>query len=88
MINEIWTDPNDFKASLAESARAVEQVMDQLIPVPDGPEARVHEAMRYAILAGGKRLRPFLVLAGSALFGVSRRSALRNRIASYLFADP
>ena len=77
LISEIWTDPSDFKASLAEAARAVEGVMDQLIPVPDGPEARVHEAMRYAILAGGKRLRPFLVLAGGALFGVSRRSALR-----------
>ncbi len=77
LSSEFWSDPKNFKASLAETATAVEQLMDRLIPIPDGPEARVHEAMRYAIMAGGKRLRPFLVLAGSALFGVSRRSALR-----------
>jgi farnesyl diphosphate synthase len=45
--------------------------------VPDGLEARVFEAMRYSALAPGKRLRPFLVLAGAQLFGVAGRSALQ-----------
>ncbi len=45
--------------------------------MPPGLEARVFEAMRYAALAPGKRLRPFLVLASARLFGVSQRSALQ-----------
>ncbi|MGH7091244.1 MAG: polyprenyl synthetase family protein, partial [Stellaceae bacterium] len=44
---------------------------------PDGLEARVFEAMRYAALGPGKRLRPFLVLAGAQLFSVVQRSALQ-----------
>ena len=47
---------------------------DQLVasPAPD----RLREAMRHAVLSGGKRLRPFLVLESSALFGVAPRAAL------------
>ena len=37
--------------------------------------ARLHEAMRYAVLDGGKRVRPLLVFAAGALFGRRRRSA-------------
>ena len=81
MITEIWSDKRNFSTSLAESAKEVEALMDRLLPVPDGPEARVYEAMRYAIMAGGKRLRPFLVMAGSALFGVGSRCALRTAAA-------
>jgi farnesyl diphosphate synthase len=67
----------DFEAALADGARLVDAVIDRLIPVPEGLEARVFEAMRYAALGPGKRLRPFLVLTGSHLFGVGRRSALQ-----------
>src|SRR5579875_3919611 len=49
----------------------------RLLVVPPGLEARVYEAMRYAALAPGKRLRPFLVLASAQLFGVARRCALQ-----------
>ncbi|HEX5454195.1 MAG TPA: farnesyl diphosphate synthase [Stellaceae bacterium] len=52
-------------------------LLDRLLPVPSGLEARVYEAMRYSVLAPGKRLRPLLVLAGARLFGVARRSALQ-----------
>jgi len=48
-----------------------------ILPQSDGPESRVHDAMRYATLAGGKRLRPLLVLAAADLFGVARSAALR-----------
>ncbi|TVR99450.1 MAG: polyprenyl synthetase family protein [Rhodospirillales bacterium] len=41
------------------------------------PEARVIEAMRYAAMSGGKRIRPFLVTAGAALFDVTPSYALR-----------
>jgi farnesyl diphosphate synthase len=48
-----------------------------LLTVPPGLEARVYDAMRYSALAPGKRLRPFLVVAGCSLFGVARRCALQ-----------
>jgi farnesyl diphosphate synthase len=66
-----------LKKALADNAKAVGEVLDDLLPKGDGPEARVVEAMRYATLGGGKRIRPFLVTASAALFNVSRTSALR-----------
>jgi farnesyl diphosphate synthase len=59
------------------AAREVEAVLDRVLPKPHGLHSRVHEAMRYAIFAGGKRLRPFLVLASAGLFSVELGSALR-----------
>ncbi|HLO77885.1 MAG TPA: farnesyl diphosphate synthase [Magnetospirillum sp.] len=72
---------NPTDASLTEALKAAGQAvnaeLDRLLPVPDGPEARVIEAMRYASLDGGKRLRPFLVLQSAALFNVAPSAALR-----------
>ncbi len=59
------------------NAAAVEDKLRGLLPVPEGPEARLVEAMAYSTLAGGKRLRPFLVTASSEMFGVARECALR-----------
>lgn len=67
----------DIKAAMAEAAAAVAGTMDRLLALPDGPEARVVEAMRYSALGGGKRLRAFLVLQTAALFSVSSSCALR-----------
>jgi farnesyl diphosphate synthase len=66
-----------FDVALAEAAQATDELLDRLITVPSGLEARVFEAMRYALLAPGKRLRPFLVLASAQLFSVGRGSALQ-----------
>ncbi|NBW74984.1 MAG: polyprenyl synthetase family protein [Sphingomonadaceae bacterium] len=55
----------------------VAALFDALLPVPDDPRARLVEAMRYALLGGGKRLRPLLVTATAALYGVDRAAALR-----------
>ncbi|MBB3065102.1 polyprenyl synthetase family protein [Limibacillus halophilus] len=65
-----------FETKLAETAAAVQVRLDQLLPMVDGPEAQVVAAMRLACLAGGKRLRPFLVAESSALFQVPRERAL------------
>ena len=62
---------------MADNAKAVNEVLDELLEVGDGPEARVVEAMRYSALSGGKRIRPFLVTASSDLFNVDKPSALR-----------
>jgi farnesyl diphosphate synthase len=76
------TDPilgpaGSFQEALAEAAALTDTLLGKLLAVPDGPEARVFEAMRYSALAPGKRLRPFLVLAGAQLFSVGQRSALQ-----------
>src|SRR3984885_12986048 len=63
--------------AMARSAKAVEAVLEQVLPKPHGLHAQVHEAMRYATLGGGKRLRPFLVLHSARLFGVDDACALR-----------
>jgi farnesyl diphosphate synthase len=63
--------------ALKECVDDVGRELNAVLPVADGPEGRVHEAMRYATLVGGKRLRPFLVLTSADLFGVARASSLR-----------
>jgi len=67
----------DLKAALAECAETVERTMDLLLGQPDDVEAQLFEAMRYACFAGGKRLRPFLVMQSSRLFKVDSRCAAR-----------
>ena len=62
---------------MADNAKAVNEVLDELLEAGDGPEVRVVEAMRYSALNGGKRIRPFLVTASADLFNVDRPSALR-----------
>ncbi|RIK92309.1 MAG: farnesyl-diphosphate synthase [Proteobacteria bacterium] len=65
------------EAALNEVARLVERRMEKLLPVAEGHEARLADAVKYAVLAGGKRLRPFLVVASADLFGVARDCSLR-----------
>jgi len=67
----------EFMEALAEDARAVTETLDRLLSLDDSPEARLMEAMRYATLTGGKRVRPFLVMTSARLFSVAEASALR-----------
>ena len=62
---------------LAEAARRVEAALDALLPVGDGPEHQLFDAMRYATLNGGKRLRPYLSLTVADLFGAAGERAFR-----------
>lgn len=66
-----------FKEVLTENARIVTDELDRLLPNEDGPEARLMEAVRYATLSAGKRIRPFLVMNSAHLFNVSEESAVR-----------
>jgi farnesyl diphosphate synthase len=68
---------SELEGALRATAQAVNDLLSELLPAPEGPEARVLEAMRYATLAGGKRLRPYLVVSTSELFDVPRARALR-----------
>jgi len=47
----------------------IDQTLDRLLPLADGPAKTVAEAMRYAVLGGGKRLRPILTLAAAEACG-------------------
>ena len=58
--------------ALREVADAVDVALASLVPSPDDADGRLSEAMRYSLFAGGKRLRPFLVLSGADLFEVPR----------------
>ena len=69
--------PASLPRAIATAAAAVDSVLETVLPRPHGPQARVQEAMRYATFAGGKRLRPFLVLHSARLFGVDDAQALR-----------
>lgn len=77
MTETLWSEPIDFPQALAEAAQATDAVLERMLVVPGGLEARVYQAMRYSALAPGKRLRPFLVLASARMFGVARRCALQ-----------
>jgi len=77
----LWPDAMSFPAALAQAARMTDAALERLLIVPPDLEARVCQAMRYSALAPGKRLRPFLVLAGANLFGVAQRCALQVAVA-------
>jgi farnesyl diphosphate synthase len=62
-----------FKQVQAE----IDSVFDAMLPVPPDTSARLVEAMRYAAIGGGKRVRPLLVVSTAGLFGVDRDAALR-----------
>jgi farnesyl diphosphate synthase len=66
-----------FEQSLATVGRQLNEELDRLLPLSEGPERRLQEAMRYSSLDGGKRLRPFLVLQSAQLFNCTPSGALQ-----------
>src|SRR5690242_12706950 len=75
-------DGSDFRRRLDAVATDTDALLDELLTErrEDGERerpARLLEAMRYAALGGGKRVRPFLVVETAALFGVPRAQALQ-----------
>ena len=54
----------------------VDSAFDAFLPVPEDTRARLVEAMRYAAIGGGKRVRPLLLVATAELFGVNRDAAI------------
>ena len=62
---------------LSDASDLVTVALDALLPRADGPEQRLTEAMRYAALGPGRRLRPFFALEAAKLFDIEERSVLR-----------
>jgi farnesyl diphosphate synthase len=68
---------DDLGRRVAEAADLVTVALDELLPRADGPEARLTEAMRYAALGPGKRLRTYFALETGRMFDLDERSVLR-----------
>lgn len=66
-----------FSAALRQTATLMQSELDSLLPSSSGHEKELHDAMRYAVLSGGKRLRAFLVIQAADLFDVSRDYSVR-----------
>lgn len=63
--------------ALAVMQSDIDAAFDALLPAPRDGRARLVEAMRYAAIGGGKRVRPLLLTETAALFGVDRLAAVR-----------
>jgi geranylgeranyl diphosphate synthase type II len=71
------TEPfSDLKSYLGEKKAIVDQALEDWLPDAEGPAARVVEAMKYSVFAGGKRLRPILCMTGAEAVGGSALDVL------------
>jgi farnesyl diphosphate synthase len=71
----------ELKPALEQIGADIDRLFDELLVIPPDPRDRLYEAMRYATIGGGKRLRPMLVVAACSLFHVDRARALRVGLA-------
>lgn len=68
---------DDLKDYLKTLVSDVDLALDDFLPMPGETPGAIHEAMRYTIFAGGKRLRPVLCIAAAEACGGTQASALR-----------
>jgi farnesyl diphosphate synthase len=67
----------DFQAWVKDVQAAAEADLDRFLPPASQEPTKLHEAMRYTALGGGKRVRPLLVHAAGALFGADADALAR-----------
>ncbi len=67
----------DIQLYLSESKKLVDQCLERLLPPEDEIPPTIHKAMRYSVFAGGKRVRPILVLASGESLGGKREVLLQ-----------
>jgi len=70
-------NPQSFHDWMRDTQSGMEDVLATLLPPDTAAPARLHEAMRYAVLDGGKRVRPLLVFAAGELHGADRNALAR-----------
>lgn len=66
----------DIKEQLLASAAQVEHFLGQILTTEDKDLLSLYASMRYSVLAGGKRIRPFLTIATAKMFGGSVKDAI------------
>ena len=69
--------PQDFPAWVKAVQAGAEAALDRFLPPATQEPTKLHEAMRYTVLGGGKRVRPLLVHASGALFGADADALAR-----------
>jgi farnesyl diphosphate synthase len=70
-----------LQAALDHVGAEIDRAFEALLGVPADARGRLYEAMRYAAIGGGKRIRPMLVAAACDLFRVDRMRAMRVALA-------
>lgn len=65
-----------FNICLKRNENIINKALDTMLPGTDIPPERLHEAMRYSVFAGGKRLRPSMVMEAAKLCGMSHEKVL------------
>lgn len=73
--------PGDLAAIMAERRRQVDEALERWLPEQGDHPPKVHEAMRYSVFAGGKRLRPLLALFACEAVGGSPEDAMPAAVA-------
>ena len=63
--------PHIFQSRLVEYQKRVNSALDKYLPADDPPEHNLAAAIRYAVIGGGKRIRPAMVYAAGEAMGVS-----------------
>lgn len=58
-----------MKKQLQDRINLIDLSLNELVPAVDNPQSEIYEAMKYSLMAGGKRLRPILMLEVARLFG-------------------
>src|SRR5450432_466254 len=66
----------DLPTFLASRTDAVNAALDRFLPSEKTKPATIHKAMRYSLFAGGKRMRPAVLLAATAACGGSEKDAM------------
>jgi geranylgeranyl diphosphate synthase type II len=66
----------DVRSYLTAAKNDVDRCLDRLLPPEGEPPETIHRAMRYSVFAGGKRVRPTLVLAAGESVGAPRACLL------------
>lgn len=72
---------NDINQFLEKAAGLVNAELDRLIPADGRPPQQLRDAIRWSLFAGGKRLRPALMLATGRAFGVADEKVMRTAAA-------
>ncbi len=67
----------DINRYIAESKKVVDACLERLLPPESEEPATIHKAMRYSVFAGGKRVRPILVIAAGESLGGNREVLLQ-----------
>jgi len=70
------TSPFDLNAFLATRTEMVNRALDRFLPAEKTRPATIHRAMRYSIFAGGKRMRPAILLTAAAACGGTEKAAM------------